>query len=370
MAFSEAERDVIASHSGLVLSHTMTSGEIWRAYRSQMLWVALTIVLGVLFSSLYPAARDSVDCESYSSLVLLGASPTNADCTTRDMRDAQNRQHDGLQITVGAAVGVEVAIFIAFLVVSAAAHAHAGTLRRNLSTPSPKVEKHLRAFLAPICTRIGVTREFVLRIDKRAHHWAPSVAEDGTGVILVVPLGLLKLLATDSRAAEAILAHELGHIHEGDSWIFPTQAAHARIFNLLVAPSVGGLFIVSLLTSSPITISRWALIGAVVSARRAKQHLYAARLASEERADAYASIVSGGPELSRVLDEYVEPKPRASKFHPSVSQRKLSMSESLRQLQRLCTPVRASPTTVGGAVDAFDLADLLNARSKKPTRSG
>lgn len=97
--------------------------------------------------------------------------------------------------------------------------------------------------LTKLSTRMGLNnRRFDLQISTGNNGFGPSIVElDPSGhgtILLVIPLGWLKFNRAVPLAAEAMIAHELGHVLNRDSQRWLQALAYRRAVRVLLAASV------------------------------------------------------------------------------------------------------------------------------------
>jgi Zn-dependent protease with chaperone function len=223
--------------------------------------------------------------------------------------------------------------------------------KRYLAEPPQSVRREIEPMLEELSARMG-PEMYPLRL--RLHLWnasaSPSIDVErkkyGDAFYLVLPLGFLLVLRIDPEAARAMLAHELGHVVQGDvrqfrafnafvrgavltqlrcfvvlyilllGWILFTEAESIRFSGLLQ-------FNISLLHESALEF----LVPVVALWR-----LRVARSLSEAAADLAAAVVVGREPIERAIRMFgggLSNGFRLLDVHPSVDKRLRILAKAL-----------------------------------------
>jgi prepilin-type processing-associated H-X9-DG protein len=111
--------------------------------------------------------------------------------------------------------------------------------RENFVPLSDRGVAKIDAVLNPLCQRMQVARDrIVLLRPLQSRSFSPSVVEGteaASKVYMVIPADFLTVLRTHPQAAEAMLAHELGHVVQSDArlWLY-ASAFSDRMLRLFV----------------------------------------------------------------------------------------------------------------------------------------
>jgi hypothetical protein len=119
--------------------------------------------------------------------------------------------------------------------------AHASSAPTIAAAPKETSEK-VQRLCSELASRLGIELKPVnVLLNRRRFDVGPSIWEHSKHIDLVLPLGFLKVLRVEPQNAEAMLAHELGHVRAGDTRLWAFVSAYwsgiVRVFfplNLLV----------------------------------------------------------------------------------------------------------------------------------------
>jgi hypothetical protein len=141
---------------------------------------------------------------------------------------------------------------------------------RFLSSPSvgplpPEQHAVVAPILADMGGRLGATVPggFELLLDRRRLDPVPGISRWRGRTQLLLPVGFFQVLADDPQVAYAMLAHEVGHIRQGDVNAGAWVAAYAKFFRFWSWPVIAAFalnFGVSMYAFAMIkeTSARWA----------------------------------------------------------------------------------------------------------------
>ena len=193
----------------------------------------------------------------------------------------------------------------------------------------------LRDTLSRCAEVLGVDLERLVVWSNRSQHVAPSIVEVKGVPQLLIPMGFLALLARDRVSADAMLAHELGHVVQRDSrlWIQTWLVSRlllrvlipldvlliiVRLFAMAADPAAADLILVDVVASL-------VLLSIVLSIVR---FALASRSKSELAADVAAAGCYGPECVAMAIERYV-PTQRSHGWGGNLRVRRLSALEEL-----------------------------------------
>jgi Protein of unknown function (DUF2569)/Peptidase family M48 len=204
--------------------------------------------------------------------------------------------------------------------------------------PSQSVKREIEPLLEGLSARMRVRWGLTLRLDLRNTSVPPSVDVERKEYYLIVPLGFLLFLRIDPDAARAVLAHELGHVVQGDVGQFGAINAYVRG---VILPLVRwGLFLYPLwlaliwgLANEKITFAVLLLAALpLLIVNLPLWRLRVARRLSETAADLTAALVVGREPIEhaiRVLGGGFGDVFGLLDVHPSVDERLQNLAAAL-----------------------------------------
>jgi Zn-dependent protease with chaperone function len=152
---------------------------------------------------------------------------------------------------------------------------------------------------------------------------SPSIFKSEHGYNLVVPLGFSKLVRENNDVASAMLAHEVGHIVQGDVALWKLSILSSMIFSRVIVPSYLVVLIIVISTGSSgseYISQRWVfilLLGLIHFLLY--RIILVARRHSEDMADYFAANLVGIAPLKKAIENYTgESK---SNFHKTKQKR-------------------------------------------------
>lgn len=301
-----------------------------------MLWLAAIPLLNLfLLATFFSAKAPAEDGRYDDATCALG----NARYDCHQSNDARREelklfgdQETGAKVTLAASLVVEIMFLVGYISLSTSHKRYLERLRSKPLLPDAPISRELTSLVDKLAADIGVAAPEI-HLARRDKHSMPSVAEDSGGSVLVLPMGFLTLFRQDPAGAQAVLAHEIGHIKERDTWIFHERRAFSTLFLFLFAPALTLLTLISTASQSPVTLSMVPAVATFWTGVKSRRGLRSARLESELRADRYGCVYADGHALVRVLQQHLVQTEIATDNHPSPVERVASARAGIAQLE-------------------------------------
>jgi Zn-dependent protease with chaperone function len=177
------------------------------------------------------------------------------------------------------------------------------------ATAAPSV----RRLIEELRTRMGIHQQIRLYLAERCGV-LPSVWVGRSRAQLIVTRQFIALAGRSPGEATAMLAHELGHVRQQDSYLWGLASLFANGFGKIIVPGMVLFIVASLATGGAVNLA--GVVFLVWQVRLCREQILLARQSSEEMADLAAVVFADGQELINVLEKYVAPPSGTPQVHP------------------------------------------------------
>ncbi len=106
-----------------------------------------------------------------------------------------------------------------------------------LLTAPENIVALIKQLISDMASKMGIgVNSLSIYINRRAYSGGPSIVEQKNRVILVVPLGFLKILNSKPELAQAMLEHEISHVNQKDSQLWSLATVFWNVMTKVMLP--------------------------------------------------------------------------------------------------------------------------------------